>query len=97
MADNELRKSWEETARHLIAARGEVTHEFPTILDGGGIDRFDEFLAINELELAFDELEEIGSEWECSQCFWEELLFAAENMKLLEHATRCRNRLEKFS
>lgn len=87
----ELEQSWAITKRHLAAAKQELPVQLPKFEDGWSPERYDEWFSHNELELAFDELEGIGAQVECSRRFWEELLAAAENMGLTEHAARCRH------
>jgi hypothetical protein len=83
MASDELQRSWQITRQHLDAARSQLPKEY------------EDWLAHNELELAFDELEGIGLEVTCNHAFWSELLAAAENMSLPEHAERCRQQLSE--
>jgi hypothetical protein len=93
MPSDELQRSWQITTQHLEAAKHNLPEELPNWVKSGPLLQYEEWLSHNELELAFDELEEIGHEIHCNQVFWSELLAAAENMRLLGHAERCRQQL----
>ena len=89
-----LEEGWQITLRHLEAARAQLPLDLPASVKLECLTRYDECLSANELELAFDELEEFGIEVEGRHStFWSELLAAAEEMSLPEHAERCRQRL----
>jgi hypothetical protein len=49
---------------------------------GGTRERFQEWLDHNELELALDDLADIGLANRAAACFWRELSAAAKNMGL---------------
>ena len=57
---------------------------------------YEEYLAHNELELALDELEQIGEEGVRSISYWQNLLAAADNMGLAKHAVRYRRKLNEL-
>lgn len=48
----------------------------------------------NELELAFDQLEELALNIDSPKEFWEEMYLAAKQMELENHAERCKARLD---
>lgn len=58
----------------------------------GSIERFEEYLSHNELELAMDELEGLGELNSDPLDFWHELASAAENMGLRDRAAIYRRR-----
>jgi hypothetical protein len=87
MKRKDIEKSWRLTTRHLNAARLELKQH--------NLHNYDEWLAHNELELAFDELENIGNGGPVSRKFWLEMLAAAESMKLQDHMARCRMKLKE--
>jgi hypothetical protein len=94
MASKNLEQSWQTTVRHLEAARQQLPLELPVHLKTGSLLRYGEWLSHNELELAFEELEDVGLEVECKQSgFWSEMLAAAEEMSLPKRSERCRQRL----
>lgn len=89
-----LRESWARTRRHLDAARSKLpSREEVDSTVQAHLERLDEWLANNELELALDELASLDSLVECPPAFWKELLLATENMGLQEHAAIFRARL----
>jgi hypothetical protein len=61
-------------------------------VDGGSLAQYEEWLDHNELELALDELADLGWANRSPQEFWECLGQAAGNMGLHECAARLRNR-----
>ena len=89
MVDRDLQRSWQVTTQHLETAKQRLGAR----LSAESLLPYEDFLSHNELELAFDELESIGCTVDCEHGFWAELLAAAENMSLQEHADRCRQRL----
>jgi hypothetical protein len=97
MDRKDLEKSWRKTTRHLKAAREQLPKEVAGAEEGWSIQQYEEWLAHNELELAFDELEGLGDEHNCGRGFWLEMHAAAENMGLLDKATRCQERADKAS
>ena len=82
MTQDELRQSWEQTRSFLEAATKLLppsiapTHE--------KLIRYREWLEHNELELALDELKNIGEDILLPQEFWDELKKASLNMGLIE-------------
>jgi hypothetical protein len=88
MSHKDLERSWVITRQHLNTAKLEL----PTERLAG----YEDWLSHNELELAFDELEAIGNEATRSKTFWSELLAAAKNMRLQDHADRCRKKLSEM-
>ena len=83
-----LKRSWKVTRKHLNTAR----HLLPLESQLSGQE---DWLSHNELELAFDELENIGMENDCPTKFWQELLYAAQNMGLKEGVARCKRKIEQ--
>ena len=83
MSDAKLVKSWKitatllERARHALPLRHE--QERAPLLA-----QYSEFLEHNELELAFDVLEELGHLMSARGEFWRDLERAAENMGLVD-------------
>lgn len=67
----------------------------PPVDGGASVSRFEGWLDHNELELALDELEDIGTRVSGDEQFWMSLLAAAENMGLPEHARRCLARVRE--
>jgi len=87
----ELERIWAITARHLTAARAELPEVPVPGVDGASISGFDECLRHNEMELALDELEDLGLTNAPSVEFWRHLSFAADSMELSERAADFRN------
>ena len=56
-----LRASWKRTAAHLNDARSELPADPIAGEEGGTLFMFQEYLGVNELELALDELEELAT------------------------------------
>ena len=88
-----------QSLRHLAAAR----YFLPVVLNHGSFPQteqlYQEYLHHTEFGLALDQLELLGeqhSDDAFQPLFWTELLLAAENMGLIEHATRYRRRLEQL-
>ena len=84
--------------RHLSAAR----FFLPVHLEVGEFpdseQQLYEFLHQSEFELALEELEGLGESnrgYAEESLFWSELILAAEQMKLPDHAERCRARLRE--
>lgn len=95
MNREQLNRSWRVTRNHLAAARDRIPNATPASDEGYSLANYNEWLSHNELELAFDELEGLGDEHEFGHQFWSSLLAAAENMKLEDHANRCRIKLSR--
>src|SRR5450432_2154299 len=82
----ELEMSWATSGAHLRAAR-ELLPELPVAgVDGASVDGFEECMRHNELELALDELEDLGLANAPQPQFWSELALAAANMELTDRA-----------
>ena len=69
-------------AKHLNAARAQLPEVPAPGLDGATISGFDECLQHKEMELALDELEDLGLTNAPPPDFWRHLIFAAESMEL---------------
>jgi len=93
MDRKELERIWAATAKHLNAARGQLPEVPATGVDGATISGFDECLRDNEMELALDELEDLGLTNAPPAAFWQHLIFAAESMELWERATDFKRRM----
>ena len=79
---SELQQSWAKTRAHLARAGAWVD------LAGDTARCYAEYLDANELQLAMDELEGIGSECGAVAAFWGCLADAAREMGLSEDAAR---------
>jgi hypothetical protein len=77
----------------LNAARAQLPEVPAPGLDGATVGGFEECLRHNELELALDELEDLGLTNAPPADFWRHLSFAAENMELSERATDFKRRI----
>jgi hypothetical protein len=86
MDRKELKRMWAVTAKHLNAARAQLPEVPAPGLDGATVSGFDECLLHNEMELALDELEDLGLTNAPPAEFWRHLIFAAESMDLSERA-----------
>ena len=79
--NRELRKKWKEVEALLLEARG--LFQIPeTGEDGYNEERFQEYIAHNELGLALEELEGMPLYNETPREFWQLLLKAANRMEL---------------
>jgi hypothetical protein len=94
MDRTELEGIWATTAKHLNAARAQLPEVPGPGLDGATISGFDECLEKNEMELALDELEDLGLTYAPPPDFWRHLIFAAESMELWERAADFTRRME---
>jgi hypothetical protein len=94
MDRTELERIWATTAKHLNAARAQLPEVPAPGLDGATISGFDECLRKNEMELALDELEDLGLTNAPPPDFWRHLIFAAETMELWERAADFKRRME---
>ena len=91
----DLERSWATTGKHLRAARN-LLPEVPIAgVDGASVAGFDECVRHNELELALDELEDLGLTNTPPAEFWRELAMAAENMELSDRAAELQQRMGK--
>jgi hypothetical protein len=94
LAEHLLSESWKRSYRYLTAAR----YYLPPVLrespESGTVAQFEQFLRHNELGLALDELEGIGETNNADPQFWSEMILAAENMELHDHAARYRGKLK---
>lgn len=90
-----LEESWNITRRHLQAARSLLPSNLEENTEFGILQKFDEWLDHNELELALDELEGLGELNDCTTAYWKELLDAAENMKLEKQGAKYKAKLKK--
>ena len=82
----ELEMSWATTAKYLNAARDQLPAVPAPGADGATLSGFEECLQRNEMELALDELEDLGLTNAPPAEFWRQLMRAAENMGLSERA-----------
>src|SRR4030088_1536231 len=86
MDRTELERSWTATARHLNAARNQLPKVLAPGAEGATVSGFDECLRHNEMELALDELEDLGLTNAPPPDFWRHLIFADESMELSARA-----------
>ena len=77
MDRTELERIWATTAKHLNAARAQLPDVPAPGLDGATVSGFDECLRQHEMELALDELEDVGFANASALDFWRHLIFAA--------------------
>lgn len=88
MVSADLKASWGKTIRHLHAARTYLSEDlfFEEAREYEG--QMNDYLSHNELDLALDAAEMLGTICNGSSQFWRELQSAAENMGLIEEADR---------
>lgn len=91
----ELERNWATTAKHLNAARQQLPDVPTPGVDGATLSGFEECLRHNEMELALDELEDLGLTNTPPAEFWRHLMYAAENMGLSDRATDFRRKVER--
>jgi hypothetical protein len=94
MNRDDLKRSWRKTTKHLEAAKRQLPKNVADSQEGWSLQQYEDYLSHNELELAFDELDGLGSENQVGAGFWKELQAAAEIMELREKAARCKRRAE---
>ena len=92
MDRKELERMWGRYGQASSAARAQLRRPAPG-LDGATVSGFDECLRHNEMELALDELEDLGLTNAPPPDFWRHLIFAAESMELSERATDFKRRI----
>lgn len=85
--NNELRERSKLVNDLLLEAR-EVIGNCSGSVESINDEKFIEYLAQNELELALDELEAISDDLDLTRDFWQRLLKAANAMELKEHTKR---------
>lgn len=95
MEQGELQRNLAATARHLNAARQLLPDNSPPGADGATIGGFEECLRHNEMELALDELEDLGLTCNPPAEFWRRLMYAAENMALGDRAAEYKARMQR--
>ncbi len=95
MNRSELERSWAATKRHLSAARALLRDDSPPGVDGATLQGFEECLRDNEMELALDELEDLGLACHPDAEFWRHLMFAAESMQLTDRAAEYKQRMQR--
>jgi len=93
MDQKELERMWAATAKHLNAARAQLPEVPAPGVDGASVSGFDECLGDHEMELALDELEDLGLTNAPPEAFWQHLVFAAESMGLSERAADFKQRM----
>lgn len=94
MRKDELERNLAGTARHLKAARQLLHDDSPPGADGATLAGFEECLGHNEMQLAMEELEDLGLTNAPPAEFWRHLMHAANNMGLAETAAGYRRRME---
>lgn len=90
----DLERSWAATGRHLKAARELLHDDSPPGAYGASLAGFEQCLGQNEMELALDELEDLGLTSTPPAEFWRHLMYAANNMALVDRAQEYRRRME---
>ena len=90
---DELQASWARTCTHLNAAFQVLPESPKDGLCGGSVAAYHDWLSHNELELALDELEMLADANVVPRKYWENLLAAAQEMKLDTHIQRYKERL----
>lgn len=90
----DVERSWATTGRHLKAAREMLPDESPPGAHGASLAGFEQCLGLNEMELALDELEDLGLTSAPPADFWRHLMYAADNMALVDRADEYRRRME---
>ena len=93
MDNEELRKSWTVTLRHLAASRFFLLEHLPSQEAEDCWAQVQSFLHHNELELGLEQLQELGELCFAPKEFWLELLLAAESMGLKAYSEYLRQRL----
>jgi len=88
---------WAQIRAHLEAAVG-LLPESPGRRDRrSALEEYREFVAHNELGLAFDTLELLGTSNDVPDMYWRELAAAAQLMKLDGRAELCQSRISGSS
>ena len=95
MARAELEKSWAVTVQLLEEARALLRRDATPGPDGGTLARYQDYLGHNELELALDELADVGVANSPPREFWRKLCRAAENMELKGHVAQFERNFER--
>ncbi|MFZ6647785.1 hypothetical protein ACO0LO_18825 [Undibacterium sp. TJN25] len=88
MAAEHLIATWATTLRHLASARFHLPHTMGSAEASAANARFNAYVDENELELALDEAETLGSLCQAPPAFWKELQLAAANMRLADSEAR---------
>ena len=91
----ELQRTLAITGKHLLAARALLRDDLATGADGATLQGFEECLRKNEMELALDELEDLGLACHPVAEFWKHLMHAAENMQLTDRAADYKQRMQR--
>lgn len=89
------KRNWATTCAHLGAARRELPESPVAGAQGATVASYENFLEHNELELALDELADMGLTNAPGAKFWLHLKRAAENMGLSERTTALERELRK--
>jgi hypothetical protein len=95
MGKEELERNVAGTAKHLKAARQLLRDDSPPGADGATIAGFEECLGHNEMQLAMEELEDLGLTSSPPAEFWRHLMHAANNMGLVDTAAGYKRRMER--
>jgi len=90
--DERLQKQWKVTATLLSAAAAAAE-----VLDAPGYSEYQEYMEHNELELALNVLEDIGSSTSASATYWWNLRKAAQVMGLKSHYASLRKHFRNAS
>lgn len=90
-----LERSWRITREHLEAARNQLPANLASGAEGATVADYEHYLEHNELELALDELADIGYTNAPPPEFWRSLIRAAENMSLNDRISLYEQELRK--
>ena len=91
MADEKLQKIWMTAAAKLRHAR----QMLPGDVSPAELTQFDEYLDHKELELALQELEQIGRKYKCLGGFWRNMQRVADTMNLTQDAECYRQEFDR--
>ncbi len=89
----QLEVLWGRIRKRLDCAARLLPDPVQVSEDGGTLESYAKWLQHNELELAFDELEMIGTANKVPDDYWVHLAAAAELMNLGAREARCRSRI----
>lgn len=88
-----LQDSWNLTSKYLETASAYLPAVLMPGEDGGTLARYRDWLDHNELELALDELIDLGHANPVPISFWNSLLCAAYSMGLAKQSVEIRYRI----
>ncbi|MES2102387.1 MAG: hypothetical protein V4634_00090 [Pseudomonadota bacterium] len=88
MASEKPNASWAITIAHLAEARFYLPQRLGSEQAQKIYAQFSEYLDLNELDLALDEAESLGSVCNAPPAFWRELQLAAANLHMTDSEAR---------